>query len=328
MSVNESSSGGSDYASDGPLPHSVRFWLLLTLDIPSATSSFIILICLLGYRTARHALRNHVIIVLIAFCLCTQLIDIPFYIAYIINSGVVKPSIPAICMLWWIIAIAIFNGQQVLLAWTAIERHILIFNDRWIRTKRGRFFGHYLPLILILSYLFIFNGYVYFFYPCENTYDYNLPVCNGDPCYTNDPFVGTWDLIANAILPGLLEPLASIVLIIRVIRQKRELSQGVQWRKHRKMVIQLMAVSILNTSIVGPLNILQLAYLFGLQSDYEIQVESYFYFFVYLIPLLIPFIFITLISEVFQTIKLIFRRGQQQITIVGRLHSFQRTTRQ
>jgi hypothetical protein len=128
MSVNESSSGGSDYARDGPLPQSVRFWLLLTLDIPAVICSFIILISLLGYRTARHALYNHVIIVLITFVLCTQLIDIPFYIAYIINSGVVKPSIPAICMLWLIIAIAIFNGQQVLLAWMAIERHILIFD--------------------------------------------------------------------------------------------------------------------------------------------------------------------------------------------------------
>jgi hypothetical protein len=260
--------------------------------------------------------------------LCTQLIDIPFYIAYIINSGVVKPSIPAICMLWWIVAIGIFNGQQVLLGWIAIERHILIFNDRLIRTKRGRFFGHYFPLILILIYLFIFNCYVYFFYPCENTYDYNMPFCNADPCYENYTFVRLWDLIANTILPGFLEPLASIALIIRVIRRKQQLSQGVQWRKHRKMVIQLMAVSILNTSIIAPLNILQLAYLFGLQSDYGIQVESYFYFFAYFIPLFIPFIFVILIPEVFKTAKLIFRYGQQQITAVEILHPTHRTSHQ
>lgn len=306
MSANESSLEQSDDGSTGPLPYSVCFWLLLTLDIPSVICSLLILICLLCYRTARHDAHHHAIIVLIVFCLCTQLIDIPFYLAYILNSGVVKPSIPGICMLWWIVSIGIFNGQQVLLAWISVERHIFIFNDRWIRTKRGRFFAHYLPLILIMSYLFIFNVYVYFLYPCENIYDYSSPLCNGNPCYQNNVFIRTWDLVANTMIPGFLEPLAGIALIIRVIRQRNHLTQGVQWRKHRKMVIQLMAISILNLSFISPLNILQLAFLFGLQSDYGMQILSYFYFFVYLIPLLMPFIFTILIPEVYKTVKSTF----------------------
>ena len=92
-------------------------------------------------------------------------------------------------------AFGLYNGGEILMAWASIERHILIFNDRWMITKRGTFLVHYLPLILILSYIFFFIFMLFFIFLCENTYTYDLPVCNAYPCYQNDPVVGAYDCI-------------------------------------------------------------------------------------------------------------------------------------
>ena len=315
MSANESDSGYSSEDDGISLSRPVRFWLLLLFDVPSVICSFTILICLLGDRTSRRALHDHTTIVLITLCLTTLLIDIPSYLAFIINSGVVKPSVPATCMMWWFVAIGIYNSQQVLIAWIAVERHIFIFYDRWLRNTRGKFFAHYLPLTLILAYLFIFYIYAFFIYPCQNTFDYTTLYCNANPCYQTGPLIRTWDLILNNIAPGLSEPIISMTLIIRVIRQKQRLSQGVQWRKHRKMVLQLILASFMNVTLIVPLNVFSLAYLFGLPRDYGAEVVSYFYFFAYYLSLVLPFIFLTSIPRISRKVKSIFQCGRQEIAV-------------
>jgi hypothetical protein len=136
------------------------------------------------------------------------------------------------------------------------------------------------------------------------------------------------DTVANNIVPALLEPLASTALIIRVIRQKQRFSQDVNWRKHRKMVLQLVPVSALNITLILPLNIFTLAYLFGLPSSYGAQVDLYFYFLGYFFPLVIPFIFISSIPQVSKKLKSIFRCEQRSIPIVGTANVINRTNRQ
>ncbi|CAF1527111.1 unnamed protein product [Adineta ricciae] len=295
------------------LSRPIRFWLLLLTDCPSIICSFILLIHFFRNRIARQALNNHVVILLILFGLGTQLIDVPLYLTFIINSGIVKPSIPAICLIWWFIAFGLYNGEQILMAWASIERHILIFNDRSLTTKRGRFFAHYLPLILILSYIFIFYVYALFIFPCENTYSYDLPVCNAYPCYQDDPILGRWDFIGNNVLPAFLVAFFSITLLIRVIRQKQRLNQAIQWRKHRKMTIQLLSISTLNVIFVLPLNLLAVAHLCGLPEEYGAHVQQYLYFAGYLFIFLIPFVCLASISELCAEIKRKFSRQRQRI---------------
>jgi len=293
------------------LPRSIRFWILLLCDIPSVICSFTLLIYLFGNRTARCALNNHVIIFLIIFGLCIELIDIPFYLSFIINSGIVKPSIPSICLLWWFVAFCLCNGEQILMAWASIEQHILIFNDHWIKTKRRRFLCHYFPLILILSYIFIFYIYVLFIYKCSNTYVYNLPLCNANPCYQNDPIIGIWDLFVNNILPGFLVAFVSIALLIRVIRKKQRLNQQISWRKHRKMTIQLLSISTLNIIFILPLNLLSLAHLCGLSEQNGAQIKQYLFFAGYLFTFIIPFVCLASLPELWKKIKLTFSCQRQ-----------------
>jgi hypothetical protein len=306
MSANGNDSGDTFDTIEISLPRSVRFWILILFDIPSVICSFILLIYLFGNRKARCALNNHVIILLIIFGLGTELIDVPFYLSFIINSGIVKPSIPAICLIWWFVAFCLYNGVQILMAWASIERHLLIFNDSWMRTKRGMFLGHYFPLIVILCYIFIFYIYVLFIFNCANTYAYNLPVCNAYPCYQDNSILGIWDFSVNNLLPGFLVAFISIALLIRVIRKKQSLNQQIQWSKYRKMTIQLLSISILNIIFILPLNLLSLAYLCGLPQEYGAQIELYFYFAGYLFIFLIPFVSLASLPELWKKVKLTF----------------------
>jgi hypothetical protein len=50
------------------------------------------------------------------------------------------------------------------MAWLAIERHILIFHDRWVSNRRGRFLFHYLPLIILVTYILVFYSIAIFTY--------------------------------------------------------------------------------------------------------------------------------------------------------------------
>ncbi|CAF1144156.1 unnamed protein product [Adineta steineri] len=314
MATNESDSGDTFQDDEISLSRSIRFWILILFDFPSVICSFILLTHLLINRTARSALNNHAIVILILFGLPTQLMDVPLYLTFIINSGNVTPAAPSTCIAWWFAAFAFYNGQQILLAWTAIERHILIFNSQWATTKRGRFFSHYLPLILLLLYISTFYSYVLLIFPCENTYEYDLPVCNAYPCYQNDLILGTWDFFGHNILPAFLVASVSMALLIRVIRQKQRLNQQVQWSKHRKMTKQLVSMSILNIIFILPLNLLTLAHLCGLPDEYGAQLQLYFYFAGYLFIFFIPFACTSSTPGLSKKIKLIFSCQDQTQT--------------
>ncbi|CAF1201685.1 unnamed protein product [Adineta ricciae] len=304
MATNDSDFGEAFDTLEISLPRSVRFWLLLLVDTPSIICSFILLFYLFGNRTARQALNNHAIVVIILFGLGTELIDVPLYLTFIVNSGWVTPATPAICLIWWFVAFGLYNGGQVLMAWAAIERHILIFHDRWLGTKRSRFIAHYLPLILVLVYVFVFYVYVLFIFPCENVYVYDLPVCDAYPCYQEDSFLGIWDFLGNNILPGFLVAVVSMALLARVIRQKQRLNQAVQWRKIRRMTIQLLSISILNVIFILPLNLLALAHMCGLPEDYGAQIQQYLYFAGYLFIFLIPFVSLASLPDLCKEIQM------------------------
>lgn len=287
------SSNGSEQSFDNSeisLPRPIRFWILLISDVLSLACTFYLLLHLCFSRKLRESIGNHVIIILLILGLGTLCIDVPFYLAFIVHDGIVTPEIPATCLIWWFATFGTYNGGTILMAWAAIERHLIVFHYRLISTRRGRFFTHYFPLICLLLYIFIFYIYVLFFFPCEETFEYRLPICNAYPCYQEDPFIGMWEFIINNIVPSFLVAIFSGTLLIRVIRQKRRLHQHVQWHRQRRMIIQLVAISLLNILVNVPLNIVSLARLCGLPEDYGVDAQQYFYFSCYFLIFLFPFV--------------------------------------
>ncbi|CAF0857940.1 unnamed protein product [Adineta steineri] len=304
MSFGNSSDNDSESFSfpEVSIPRPVRFWLMLLFDIPSIVCSFCLIIHILMNRTQRHALHNHTILVILICNLPMQLIDINFYLVFL-SYGSIQPSQPIVCLIWWFIDDGCYGCGLVLMAWLAIERHILIFHDRLLLNRRGRFLFHYLPLIIIVTYFLLFYLIVIFLVPCENNYLYTVPVCGQSPCYESYGILGMWEFILHAAIPILLEGIASIVLLLRVQIQKRRLRQSNQWRKHRRMIIQLLLVSSLNIGINFPGNALLIAHLYGLPAEDGAQVQLYCFFLPYFIVFLFPFISLTQFPDLRKTMK-------------------------
>ncbi|CAF1520872.1 unnamed protein product [Adineta ricciae] len=304
MSTNNSSNTDdtSSESSEISLPRIVRFWFFLLSDIPSIICTFCIIIHIIMNRTRRHALQNHTILVILLTNLPVQLPDIILYlIFYQYNSFVT--SKPIVCIIWWWIDITFYNGGVILLAWLALERHILIFHHQWVGNRKGRFLFHYFPLISLVTYVLLFYIIAVFFIPCENSYDYTAPACGISPCYQSYGVFGFWDLFANNWAPIILEGIISIALILRVQWQKRRLHQSDQWRKQRRMIIQLCLVTGINMCINLPIYLITFAHMCGLPSDYGAQARLYFYFFAYYITLLFPFTALSQYPELRKTIE-------------------------
>ncbi|CAF1210549.1 unnamed protein product [Adineta steineri] len=253
-------------------------------------------------RTHRHALHNHTILLLLIFYLPIQLIDINIYLVFF-SYGSVQPSQPFVCLLWWFVDNGCYVLGLVLMAWLAIERHIFIFHDRWVSNRRGRFLFHYLPLIILVTYILLFYLIVVFILPCENNYLYTVPICGGSPCYESYGILGMWEFILHTTTPILLEGIASIALVLRVQIQKRRLRQSNQWRKQRRMIIQLLLISSLNIGINIPCSMLLIAHLCGVPQDYGAEAILYFYFLEYFVIFLFPFISLSQFPDLRKTMK-------------------------
>ena len=313
-SVPEDSSSKSEI----PLSRSFRFWFLITADPVSTLCSLLLLYHLIRQRSLCQTLSNHVIIILLVLGLSAQCIDVPFYLAFILNDGTVAPSMPAVCLVWWVASFAMYNGGTILMAWTAAERHILVFNYQWTVTKRGRLLAHYLPMLILLVYIAVFYTYALFVFPCKNSYEYRLPTCNPYPCYQAHWFMGPWDFILNNIVPSFIVAVLSAALLARVVRQKRRLHLKTEWRKQRRMTVQLVSISALNVIINVPLNVISLARLLGLPETRGVEVEQYFYFFTYLVSFFFPFVCLSSYPKIYKRLswKFLSRKCRSNTVVV------------
>jgi hypothetical protein len=285
-----------------PIPRKIRFWLMIIFDIPAVVCTLFLLYNLFVNRTLRQSLNNHSIIVLLIIVLMSDVIDIPSYISFV-YLGYVWLSTPSFCFFWWFVDIGLFDMIAILMAFATIERHILVFHSGWISTRRKRFFVHYIPLTLVIIYDILFYIYVLFFPPCENVFDYTQSWCSY-PCYYDNQIVAMYDTIVNCIFPTSLIVIFSILLLVRYIRQKRRFQQAIQWRKCRKMVIQLLLISNLYLIFYLPLLSLMTLHLCGLPSEIGANAELYAYFFSYFISLLSPYVCLASLPELWRKIKI------------------------
>lgn len=283
------------------LPESVRFWLLLIFEIPSLVCSCVLLYYLLTKPNLRKSLGNHVIIVLLLIGLFSQLIDIPFYLNYL-RVKYVWPSIPSSCIVWWFAATGISNITNMIMAWASIERHILIFNDRWLLADNRCFYIHYCPLVGIILYGFIYYSVILLMYSCDNMYSYTSDWCLF-PCFYYHRNLAMYDTIANSIMPTPIIAMFSFGLIVRVIKQKHSLHRRVQWRKFRRMTIQVLSLTALFLLFNLPMTSLVLAHVWGLPVGSTGQFEYYTYYLYHFVSLLMPFVCLFSLPSIMRRIK-------------------------
>ncbi|CAF1079934.1 unnamed protein product [Adineta steineri] len=267
-----------------------RFWILVFFEIPSIFCSIFLLYNLYFDRTLRQVLNNHVIIVILIVGLFSQATDISNYLTYL-RLGYVWPQTVINCYIWWFVGATAYNLLGMLMAWTTIERHIIIFHHQWLNTQKKRICIHYIPLISIISYACIFYIVCVFFVSCDSTPYYTEYWCYG-PCYLGIFGLNIYDTFVN---------------VIRVIRQKQRLRQQIQWYKYRRMIIQVVSCSLLYLLFNIPLMSMYLGLIFGLPYGATGEFEIFIYFFAYFIPVLMPFICLGSSKEIWIKMKKMVR---------------------
>jgi hypothetical protein len=107
-------------------------------------------------------------------------------------------------------------------------------------------------------------------------------------CYSTqlNVFNVTWDLLGHQIIPTMIIVIASVSLFIRVLYKKSRLCQAIQWRKQRKMAIQILSITIIYQLLNFPWAFLLFCQMMNIPIDVEQKVFTVAYFFpYYLIPL-------------------------------------------
>ncbi|CAF3230992.1 unnamed protein product [Rotaria socialis] len=269
-----------------PISNAFKFWIYLIFLIPSISCSVFSLCYLLLHRTLRHALHNHAIIIFLFIGLIYEVTIYPWMLYYYRQKGIWRRT-QFFCTLWVFIDWGLYFTQTILFAWATIERHIFIFHDRWVSTKKKRFLVHYLPLIILTLYCLTYYILVIFFPPCENSFNNFQKICV-ESCLTKHFSLYTYDTIVHQILPNLIIVAFSIGLLIRICWQKHRVGQSLQWRKHWKMTIQLLFVSIIYLIFSLPLTIVHFMDLCGVPRSVTLRFTQYAQFFNYCTILLCP----------------------------------------
>ena len=188
------------------------------------------------------------------------------------------------------------------MAWASIERHILVFHNQWLISRRNRILFHYFPIVAIILYLCTFYTILIFFAPCQNVFYYDQFVCSG-ACAYQFGTVGLTDGFLNGVVPCFLITIFNILLLCRVIKQKQHLRQRVDWRKYRRMIIQMSSCTGLFLFFDIPLMSIYMAQAINLPYGATGQFEMFVYFLSYFIILWMPFVCLVSSPEICKKLK-------------------------
>ena len=288
---------------------STRFWIYLPLVTLSLISSIFVIYHMFRIRNLRSTPNNHVTIILLFFAAFTQLTMYPGMLHYYRLDGVWdRPFI--MCVLWGYLDFTFYVTQNSLMALASIQRHILIFHERWMSTKFKRICIHYLPIIVILSYCLLIYAVVFFFPPCGYVYMYDSAACSSSCMWDDDIVFVYYDSIVHQILPVLLLTFFNIMLVARVIWRKYRMGQRVQWRKHRKMAVQFFMISSVYIICVLPYGLSLILYFVGITPDWDILIINIAVMMSYMPGLLLPVICSVALPEIREKFWRVIRCGR------------------
>ncbi|CAF1003583.1 unnamed protein product [Adineta steineri] len=274
----------------------MKLCLFAILEVPSVLISIYILYINFSYRKFRSRLRNHSIIGLILLSLIETTTELPIALQYL-HLGYVKPNNSRFCLFWIWYNFSLQTTNLSLMTWTSIERHIFIFHSKWFQTSYGKWIYHYIPLIISTIYIPIFYFICVILYQCDNNFDYSLFLC-GSICYNNVTWLSSFDWMTNMLIPSLLIPIINISLLVRVTVQIKKVKRILKWRTARKMTIQSLIISTLYLLFWTPLALVSLIRIYFIPTFIDDITFYYLNYTPYLVQLLMPFVCIICLTEV------------------------------
>lgn len=297
----------------------VQFWTYLILEIPSIFCTIFLLFHLTFNKRLRNQIHNHIIVILLLLSFIILVVDNSLYLDGWRNGRINSfPSSSIVCLIWWFIDYGFYGAISVFLVWASLERHLLIFHRRHcFNTYRRTFIFHYLPLIIISLYLAGFYIAAIFFPPCENIFYFESLACGSYPCYLGVPWLNKWDYLMHGVIANILEAFFSSSLLIRTVWKKFYSQTRFNWKKYRKMTVQLLSVSTLSLLINLPQSLIVLVQHVNPDlADFGSSIEPYLFYFTGYVILLLPFICLGCLPELWP--KLIWcLKSRRRIIGVG-----------
>ncbi|UJR27964.1 hypothetical protein I4U23_009222 [Adineta vaga] len=300
MSTNE-----TDSYPNYSVSYSIKFSLLIALEIPSILTSLLIFVYFGTNRTVRLTDQNHSLLVLLVINLLQVITDLPMPISFFRLNGSVQPATSAYCTWWTWYEFSLNTTNGYLMAWISIERYILIFHNSFIRNliswKRRAL--HIIPLIICSLWGPLYYSLTILISPmCTNTRYYDSLLC-GLPCYLFTNW-GIFDLFCDIILPVMTIFIFNFILFTRAVYQSMIVRGRVQnnWQRHQKMALQLGLISFVYLAIWIPLSIIQLG-LNYINSNFLLDYLDTFNFLVYIVPLILPMLCLMSMPDLIKRIK-------------------------
>ncbi|CAF1527102.1 unnamed protein product [Adineta ricciae] len=300
-----------------PISYPVRFWIYLLSEVISLPCCLFTLYQFLSNRNLREALNNHLIILILLIDLVLETFLFPLIIHYYRLDGNWQVSRP-FSKLWSYTNFGFFPTQTIVFAWCTIERHILIFHNHWVSTTKKRILIHYIPLIVIPLYCLIYYAVsVFYSYSiCEYVDVQSTVVGIYLPCFILIPIHFKVDLILHQIIPILIIIISTFALFFRFLHQRVRMKQSLQWKKQRKLIIQVLSIFIIFGIFQFPWTILQLCSLFGLSLDSLQVTQNFMFFFDCYVVFLFPFVCLATLPEIEKKFQIFYFWRKQQRTIV------------
>ncbi|CAF0845345.1 unnamed protein product [Adineta steineri] len=247
-----------------------------------------------------------------------QKVDIPLHLQYF-KTEIIRPTNSTLCLFWLFIDYGFYFINLVVLMWASFERHILIFHSSMMATQRKRFFIHYVPLFIIVSFLMIFYGIAIFSPPCQNTFDFTNDLCGMAGCYGSIPSFALIERIAFAIIPMFLIIIFNIGLLVRIVWQKHRLHRPVEWQKQKKLAVNLVSISLVYLCFDGPLTMINLVRLCG-KSSWASDPWPIFFYISYFPILLLPMVCLGSSSELRNKLIPFHSRQHRRVAVLKITH--------
>jgi hypothetical protein len=305
-------------ASDEYLIHRVKFYLVLSLQIPAIVLFLCIFAFFITNRIHLRKLQNQALIVLFIVNFIQLTLNIPLLLHFL-RLNRISPAKSTYCKFWMFVEYTLDAINEFLVAIMCIQRHTLVFRPNLFHIRSKLYLFYYLPLLLGFIYPVGFYMGSVIFYPCDNTqWNFTLNMCGDTICYlSSDLRLALYDWTVNSGLPIVVIILANIVLVIRVIRQKSRRQRVVTWSKQRRMTLQLLGISSLYLTtwlpsiIAGSLQQVNPSiHLYEIEEDYISDLP-------YLICLLLPWICIGMLPDFNKWMLKHFHRLKRPLNTVG-----------
>ncbi|CAF3571225.1 unnamed protein product [Rotaria sp. Silwood1] len=295
------------------LPQPIQFSILLVIAICSVPCFIFDLYHCLTIPSIRHALHNHVIILLLIFNGIQTVTDVPIQLSSYYTGTIWPPNV-SFCIFDYFIDYYLFTNCFLLLTWASFERHILIFHTRLYDTYPKRLIGHYIPLGFCCIYPFVYYIVFLLFYPCENYYDTSIGYC-APACYlSSSDVMALYEQIVHGFALILLTFIFNVLLLIRIFRQKQRVGRQLTWTKNRKIAVQLLGVWCLFVITNGGFFLIQLGQLLW-DPNFGIEASNWIYPLSMCMPPLTSFVCLGTLKDLRQKIRILYSRHRRILIV-------------